>query len=77
MRGNRSEQVLLVCIVLIIIAMMLYFGLRLKGYRPANNVQWVDGGPGVAFDPFAVAYTEEVDFSALKARNEEARRLGR
>lgn len=49
-----------------IIAGMLFFGLRLKGYRPANNLQWIDVGPGIAFDRFAVAYTDEKDFSSLQ-----------
>jgi len=61
-----GEGFILACIVLIIIALMLYFGLRPKGYQPANNLQWVDGGPGIAFDRFAVAYTDEGDFSFLQ-----------
>ena len=68
MLKNRflGEGFILVCIVSTIIALMLYFGLRPKGYRPANNLQWVDEGPGVAFDRFAVAYTDEGDFSFLQ-----------
>ncbi len=37
---------------------MLYFGVRLKGFRPDNNVKWSVTGNGLVFDRFAEAYTE-------------------
>jgi len=49
-----------------IIAGMLFFGLRPKGYQPANQVQWIEDGPGISFDRFAVAFTRSEDFSTLR-----------
>ncbi len=64
--GNRTGYAFLVCLVLIIIGGMLFFGLRPKGYQPANQVQWIEEGPGISFDRFAVAYTNSEDFSPLR-----------
>jgi hypothetical protein len=60
---DRASYAILVCLLLAIIAGMLYFGLRPKGYRPDNNVQWTEKGPGISFDRFAIAYTGSEDFS--------------
>lgn len=64
---HRGESFTLICVVLAILVSMLYFGLRPKGYRPANNLQWVDGGAGIVFDRYSIAYTDVVDFSSLRA----------
>jgi len=37
---------------------MLYFGIRLKGFRRGNNVRWSDSGVGLAFQRFGQAYTD-------------------
>lgn len=38
---------------------MLYFGIRLKGYRPVNNIRWLDRDGGISFERFAIAYTND------------------
>lgn len=38
--------------------MMSYFGLRLKGFRLKNNVQWSHSGVGLTFKRFAIAYSQ-------------------
>ncbi len=38
---------------------MLYFGIRLKGYRPVNNVHWLPQDGGISFKRFAIAYTND------------------
>lgn len=37
---------------------MLYFGLRLKEFRPSNNAQWSGSGIGLAFEEPSQAYSE-------------------
>jgi len=37
---------------------MLYFGVRLKGYRPDKNVRWSASGAGLDFQMDAQAVTE-------------------
>ena len=37
---------------------MLYFGIRFKGFRPANRVKWTDSGVGIAFSRYGMAYTD-------------------
>jgi len=63
--GNRPVYAFLVCLLMAIIGGMLFFGLRPKGFQPANQVQWIEEGPGISFDRFAVAYTASEDFSPL------------
>jgi hypothetical protein len=58
-RSQYSYWVLLFLLGTVVIS-MLYFGFRLKGYRPANNVHWVDSGPGISFGRFGIAYTEPI-----------------
>jgi VanZ family protein len=60
---DRASYALLVFLLLAIISGMLYFGLRPKGYRPDNNVQWAEKGPGISFNRFSIAYTGSEDFS--------------
>jgi VanZ family protein len=63
---DRISYRVLICLLAMIIAGMLFFGLRPKGYQPANQVQWIEDGPGISFDRFAVAFTRSEDFSTLR-----------
>ena len=49
--------VMLLTLTGLLLFAMLYFGIRLKGFRLTNNVSWSEKGPGMAFDRFALAYT--------------------
>ncbi len=56
---DKVPLVILVGITLLVMLGMLYFGVRLKGYRLANNVKWLPPGQGLAFDRFSIAYTDD------------------
>ena len=36
---------------------ILFFGLRPKGFNPANNVHWLVDQVGIRFNRFGIAYT--------------------
>ncbi len=57
-RNKRWSFVLLLAMSMLVMLMMSYFGLRLKGFRPKNNVQWSDSGAGLTFKRFAIAYSQ-------------------
>ncbi len=57
-RDKRPTFILLLAAMAVMLIGMLYFGIRLKGFRPGNNVQWSDFGIGLAFDRFGEAYTD-------------------
>lgn len=57
-RENRPWFFLLLVSTAVVLIVMLYFGIRLKGFRPSNNVQWSASGNGLAFERFSQAYTE-------------------
>jgi hypothetical protein len=63
--SQRTYDWVLIGVLAAIVVGMLYFGLRPKGYSPANNVRWAAEGPGLAFGRYAVAYTGLHDFSTL------------
>ncbi len=63
---------MLVGVTLLIVVGMLYFGVRLKGYRPVNRVEW-SASEGLCFRRSAIAYTE--DFFAA-AQGGDARKSG-
>ncbi|MHC1745507.1 MAG: VanZ family protein [Syntrophobacteraceae bacterium] len=56
---GRAPFLLLLGITLFLCIVMLYFGIRFKGYRPANNVTWLPASEGLGFKRFAVAYTDD------------------
>lgn len=56
---NKIPLAFLVGLTLPVILGMLYFGIRFKGYRPANNVTWLPSEQGLAFDRYAIAYTDD------------------
>jgi hypothetical protein len=62
-KPRKTYTVLLLMLGLVVIS-MLYFGFRLKGYRPTNNVRWSDAGPGITFDRYGIAYTEPIVWSS-------------
>lgn len=59
-KRKPADYILLLLLVLVVFG-MLYFGFRLKGFRPANNAQWAVKGPGIAFGRFGIAYTDPID----------------
>jgi VanZ family protein len=63
---------MLVGVTLLIVVGMLYFGVRFKGYRPVNRVEW-SASEGLYFRRSAIAYTD--DFFAA-AQGGDARKAG-
>lgn len=57
-RDKRQSFFLLSAVTVLVILGMLYFGVRLKGFRSENNVQWSDMGNGLAFSRSALAHTD-------------------
>lgn len=57
-RQNRSWFTLLLVAMVLVLIVMLYFGIRLKGFRPGNNAHWSSSGIGLAFEGPSQAYTE-------------------
>jgi hypothetical protein len=55
---NRPWFFLLLVLTALVLVVMLYFGIRLKGFQPGNNVQWPASGIGLTFDESSQAYTE-------------------
>jgi hypothetical protein len=48
----------LLVMTMLVMLVMLYFGIRMKGVSSGNNVRWSDSGVGLVFDRYAVAYTD-------------------
>ena len=40
--------------------MILFFGLRPKGYSSSNNVKWIGDQPGIRFDQYGTGYTDPI-----------------
>jgi hypothetical protein len=57
-RDNRRSFFLLVVVTAFVVAGMVYFGVRLRGYRPSNNAHWSDTGVGLAFERDSQSYTQ-------------------
>lgn len=57
-RENRSWFYLLLVLTALVLIVMVYFGIRLQGFRPSNNVQWSASGIGLTFEESSQAYTE-------------------
>lgn len=55
---NRSWFYLLLVLTALVLIVMAYFGIRLRGFRPSNNVQWSASGIGLTFEDSSQAYTE-------------------
>jgi hypothetical protein len=55
---NRNTKLLAIA-TLIVFAVMLYAGLRLKGFRLHNDVSWMAGNNGVHFGRSGIAYTNK------------------
>jgi VanZ family protein len=55
---NRPWFFLLLVLTALVLMVMLYFGIRLEGVRPSNNVQWPASGFGLTFEASSQAYTE-------------------
>lgn len=47
----------LLALTCVVMTVMLYFGLRLRAYRPVNQVEWSTAGGGIILEPFGMAYT--------------------
>ena len=67
-RENRPWFFWLMVLMALVLIVMLYFGIRLKGFRPNNNVQWSAPGTGLTFERFSQAYTESF-FSGIGSIN--------
>jgi VanZ family protein len=57
-RENRPWFFSLLVLTALMLIVMLYFGIHLKGFRPSNNVRWFSSGIGLAFEASSQAYTE-------------------
>jgi VanZ family protein len=57
-RENRPWFFLLLALTALALIVMLYYGIRLKGFRPSNNVQWSASEIGLTFGRYAQAYTD-------------------
>ncbi len=57
LRHKRPSFIVLLVLTVLVMLGMFYFGIRLKGVWPGNNVRWSDSGEGLIFDRYAVAYT--------------------
>ncbi len=55
---RKAGFIALLSLAFLVMSVMLYFGVRLKGYRPVNRVHWASAGPGITFEPYGLAYTE-------------------
>jgi hypothetical protein len=55
-KGNR--RALLSGLSLVILSGILFFGLRPKGFRFSNNVNWLTDKPGIRFGSYGMAYTD-------------------
>lgn len=64
---KRLSFILQLVMTALVLIGMLYFGIRLKGFRPGNKVQWAHSGVGLSFSRFALAYTDGF-FSATSKR---------
>jgi hypothetical protein len=56
---GRVPFLVLVGITLFLGMVMLYFGIRFRGYRPTNNIEWLPASEGLCFKRFAIAYTDD------------------
>lgn len=56
---DRIPFSILAGITLFLVMGMLYFGIRFKGYRLENHIQWLSGGKGLCFSRFSVAFTND------------------
>jgi VanZ family protein len=66
-KHQRSYYILLLLLASVIVG-MLYFGFRLKGFRPTNNVRWAAQGPGLSFGSYGIAYSEPIHLNPAKAQ---------
>lgn len=66
-KQQRSYSILLFLVALVIMG-MLFFGFRLKGFRPTNNVHWAAKGPGISFGSYGIAYTEPIHLHSAGAQ---------
>ena len=55
---KRPSFIFQVVITAFVVIGMLYFGIRLKGFRPGNKVHWEHSGVGLSFNRYAIAYTD-------------------
>ena len=57
-------------LIIAVLFVMLFFGLRPKGYHFINNVKWISNPPGIRFTGYGIAYTEPIkDFSSVSEMN--------
>ncbi|RJQ68223.1 MAG: hypothetical protein C4519_23490 [Desulfobacteraceae bacterium] len=66
-KRTKSTYLLLLLLGAVVLG-MLYFGFRLKGFRPANSVRWAAEGPGISFEQYGIAYTDPIDMASAGER---------
>lgn len=66
-RPSNKRLKLLVVLSLIIFLMIVFFGLRGKGFHFSNDVNWLKDEPGIRFGNFGIAYTL-LDRDPVKSR---------
>lgn len=55
----------LLVLVVSLVMVMGYFGLRPKGYRPQNGAHWLPAEAGLSFDGHGIAFTERFELKRL------------
>ena len=55
---GRHKLTTLLVLTTLVLTGMLYFGIRFKGFRPANQIQWLASPSGIHFSRFGVAFTD-------------------
>jgi VanZ like protein/concanavalin A-like lectin/glucanase superfamily protein len=49
-----------VVLTLAVLLVILFFGLKPKGYHFSNDVNWLSNQPGIRFNGYGIAYTEPI-----------------
>jgi hypothetical protein len=58
MKKIFQSKIFSLIFLILILVVTLYFGLRFKGYRPSNDVSWLDSQQGIRFGRYGIAYAE-------------------
>lgn len=57
---TKASLKCLVCVSFAILAVILFFGLRPKGFKNSNNVKWISDQSGIRFGHHGLAYTDPI-----------------
>jgi hypothetical protein len=53
-----------VSLTITVLFVMLFFGLKPKGYHFSNDVEWLSKQPGIRFRGYGIAYTDPIKASS-------------